>query len=75
MSFGIVMEGMTVIAYIVIMAGGKQKRESGWKVLAALHVIVGVLLGAALSIIVSHTVFEDGRCLESIRFMWLVFKG
>ena len=56
MSFGVVMEGMTAISYIVIIAGGKQKRESGWHILAGLHVIVGVLLGAALSIIVSRSV-------------------
>ncbi|MDI1485198.1 MAG: hypothetical protein OHK93_000335 [Ramalina farinacea] len=51
MSFAVVMEGMTTIAYIVIMAGGKQKRESGWKVLTVLHAVVAVLLGASLSII------------------------
>ena len=53
MSFAVVMEGMTVIAYIVMIASGKQKRESGWKVLVGLQVIVGMLLGAAMSIIVS----------------------
>ncbi|KAL9104339.1 MAG: hypothetical protein Q9163_000685 [Psora crenata] len=51
MSFAVVMEGMTIIAYIVIIAGGKQRRESGWKVLVGLHVLIGVLLGAGMSII------------------------
>ena len=58
MSFAVVMEGMTVIAYAVIMAGGKQKRVGGWKILAGFHVLVGVLLGTAMSIIVS--VRSDG---------------
>ncbi|KAL9124610.1 MAG: hypothetical protein Q9217_006073 [Psora testacea] len=53
MSFAVVMEGMTIIAYIIIIAGGKQKRETGWKVLAGFHLLVGVLLGAGMSIIVS----------------------
>ena len=53
MSFAVVMEGMTIIAYIVIIAGGKQKREGGWKILAGFHVLVGLLLGAGMSIIVS----------------------
>ena len=67
MSFAVVIEGMTTIAYIVIMAGGKQKRESGWKVLTGLHAVVALLLGASLSIIVSllprtytHTHTLDG---------------
>ena len=52
MSFAVVLEGMTLIAYIVIMAGGKQKREQGWQVLASLHVACAVLLGAAMSLTV-----------------------
>ena len=53
MSFAIVIEGMTLIVYIIILGGGKQKRESGWKVLAGLHVIVAALQVAAMAIIVS----------------------
>ena len=53
MSFAIVIEGMTLIVYFIILAGGKQKRESGWKVLAGLHVIVAALQVAAMAIIVS----------------------
>ena len=53
MSFAIVLEGMTFIAYLVILAGGKQKRESGWKVLSGLHFIVGALQLAGMAIIVS----------------------
>ena len=53
MSFAIVLEGMTFIAYIVILAGGKQKRESGWKILSGLHFIVAALQLAGMAIIVS----------------------
>ena len=53
MSFAIVLEGMTFIAYLVILVGGKQKRESGWKILSGLHFIAGALQLAAMAIVVS----------------------
>lgn len=52
MSFAIVLEGMTLAAYAVILAGGKQKRESGWRVLGGLHFLVGALQLAGMAIIV-----------------------
>ena len=59
MSFAIVLEGVTFIAYIVILAGGKQKRESGWKILSGLHFIVAALQLAGMAIIVS--IADSGR--------------
>ena len=59
MSFAVVLEGMTAIAYIVILAGGKQKREQGWQVLASLHVACAVLLGAAMSLTVCYLVLGE----------------
>ncbi len=53
MSFAVVLEGMTLIAYVVILAGGKQKRESGWGVLSGLHVLCAALQCAGMAIIVS----------------------
>ena len=53
MSFAVVLEGMTLIAYMVILAGGKQKREAGWGVLSGLHVVCAVLQCAGMAIIVS----------------------
>jgi len=51
MSFAIVLEGMTIITYVVILSGGKQKRESGWQVLSGLHFIVGALQLAGMAIV------------------------
>ncbi|MCJ1274011.1 hypothetical protein MMC21_001805 [Puttea exsequens] len=51
MSFAIVVEGMTLITYIVILVGGKQKREQGWKILSGLHFVVGLLQMASMAII------------------------
>ena len=55
-SFTIVLEGMTLITYIVVLVGGKQKRESGWKILAGLHFLCGAMGGAGMAIIVSVSV-------------------
>jgi len=56
MSFAIVLEGMTLITYMVILSGGKQKRESGWKILSGLHFIVGALQLAGMALIVSYPI-------------------
>ena len=56
MSFAVVLEGMTLIAYVVIMLGGKQKREQGWKVLSACLLAVGAVQCAGMGIIVSADV-------------------
>ncbi|KAF2757672.1 hypothetical protein EJ05DRAFT_538822 [Pseudovirgaria hyperparasitica] len=36
MSFSVIIELATLVAYIVVLAGGKQKRDQGWKVTASL---------------------------------------
>jgi hypothetical protein len=52
MSFAAVLELVTIVAYVVVLAGGKQKRESGWKVLSFLLVAVGLLQCASMAIVV-----------------------
>lgn len=52
MSFAAVMELVTLVAYVVVLAGGKQKRENGWKVLAFLLAVVGALQCASMAIVV-----------------------
>ncbi|KAL8801010.1 MAG: hypothetical protein Q9182_004754 [Xanthomendoza sp. 2 TL-2023] len=51
MSFGVVIEGMTLIAFIVLLVGGKQKREQGWKVISGLLVLSGLIQCAGMAII------------------------
>lgn len=53
MSFAIVIEGMTLIAFIVVLAGGKQKREQGWTVVSGLLLLAGLIQCAGMAIIVS----------------------
>lgn len=54
MSFAVVGEGGTLIAYIVVLGGGKQKRESGWKILSGMLFLVGVIQCTGMALIVSH---------------------
>lgn len=60
MSFAIVMEGMTLIAFLVVIAGGKQRREKGWKVLSGMLLLAGMIQCAGMALIVGISV-EYGR--------------
>lgn len=65
MSFAVVLEGMTLITYVVILSGGKQKRESGWKILSGLHFIVGALQLAGMTLIVGYPLWGLGDQIGS----------
>ena len=68
MSFGVVIEGMALIAFIVVISGGKQKRENGWKVISGLLVLAGLIQCAGMAIIVSHLsprLLADSTCVPS----------
>jgi len=51
MSFAVVLEGMTLVAYIAILVGGRQKRETGWKVLSFLLLLTAVVQCASMAIV------------------------
>ena len=57
MSFAVVLEGMTLAAYIVILGGGRQKREAGWKILSFMLMFTGLVQCAAMAIMVSERWF------------------
>ena len=59
MSFAIVIEGMTLIAYLVILAGGVQKRTTGWKILSGMLVLVGAVQLTSMSIMVRFLIFIE----------------
>jgi hypothetical protein len=54
MSFAAVFELVTLVTYVVVIAGGKQKRETAWKVLAFMLMLVGVVQCASMAIVVSN---------------------
>ncbi|OJD20625.1 hypothetical protein ACJ73_08036 [Blastomyces percursus] len=51
MSFAVVLEGMTLITYIIILAGGKQMRESGWRILSMLLLLVALVQCASMGLV------------------------
>jgi len=51
MSFTAVLELATLVAYVVILVGGKQKRETGWRILASMLLLVGVVECASMAIV------------------------
>ncbi|EOO04156.1 putative lysine-sensitive aspartokinase 3 protein [Phaeoacremonium minimum UCRPA7] len=51
MSFATVAELAALVGFIVIIGGGKMKREFGWKVLGTILCVVGVIQFAAMAIV------------------------
>jgi len=60
MSFAALFELVTLVTFVVVLVGGRQKRETGWKVLVFLLVLVGVLQCASMAI-VSYLFDYDDR--------------
>jgi hypothetical protein len=52
MSFAIVIEGMTIVAFAILICGGKQRREQGWGVMAILVGLAAFVQVAAMALIV-----------------------
>ncbi|KAI9789095.1 MAG: hypothetical protein M1816_006345 [Peltula sp. TS41687] len=50
MSFSVVLQGMTLVAYIAILAGGRQKRETGWRILSSFLLLTGLVQCASMAI-------------------------
>lgn len=52
MSFAVVLQGISIVTYIVILSGGKRLRENGWGLLSLLIVMSALLQAASMSIVV-----------------------
>ena len=52
MSAAALFELVTLVTFFILIAGGKQKRESGWRVVSFLLVLVGILQCASMAIVV-----------------------
>lgn len=55
MSFAVVIEGMTIAAFIILIMGGKQRREQGWGVMTLLAVIAALVQACAMALIVRRS--------------------
>lgn len=66
MSLAIVLQGMTIMTYVVILAGGKQMRETGWRVLTLFLVLIGLVQCSGMALVVSSTIAyayaASGKC-------------
>lgn len=53
MSFAVVLEGMTIAAFVVLILGGKQKREQGWGFMATMAALAAIVQAVGMGIVVS----------------------
>lgn len=51
MSFAVIIQLAALIGYGVVIVGGKQKRDKGWKMVSGLMIVAGVVQCAAMSIV------------------------
>lgn len=62
MNFAAFLELATLVAFLVIIAGERQKRENGWKVVVGLMALVGVAQCFAMSTVVCISTIDEGLC-------------
>ena len=61
MSFAVVIEGMTIAAFAILLAGGKQRRESGWGALAILTALAAFVQAIGMALMVSPSPRSIGQ--------------
>lgn len=66
MNFAALLECVALVAFLVIMGGGRQKREQGWKVLVGLLVLIGLAQCFAMSTVVRILLVLGFRSMVSI---------
>lgn len=53
MSFAVIIECATLVAYLTVIYGGKQQRDKGWKVVCALLGLCVTVQCASMALVVS----------------------
>lgn len=74
MSFAVVAELAAVVGFMIIMAGGKVKRQGGWKVLGGLLVAVAAAQFVGMAVVVSPLPFSF-TFSSGVEDRWLTGKG
>ena len=74
MSFAVMMEGMTIAAFAILLAGGKQRREQGWGVMAILAALAALIQVAAMGIMVRKKLQIVVRSLLTFHFPGLPLR-
>lgn len=52
MSFAVLIELATIVGYVIVLAGGKQSRDYGWKVICTMLLFIATVQCAGMSIVV-----------------------
>jgi hypothetical protein len=65
MSLAVVFEGIAIVAYLVILSGGKQLRESGWAILSLIIVMSAATQASSMALVVS-TPSDMAACMRLI---------
>lgn len=73
MTFAVVVEGICIVAYLVILTGGKRLRESGWRFLTFLILIAAIVQAASMALVVRYNVFMN--CFGGKDFKRLTVSG
>lgn len=63
MTFAVVIEGMTIVAFVILISGGKQRREHGWGVMAILAGLAAFIQVAAMALTVGPPRCISFECL------------
>ncbi len=67
MSLGVVIEGMTIAAFMILLLGGKQRREQGWAVLSIMVAIAAVVQAAGMSLTVRrNTISHNTAAVDEL---------
>lgn len=53
MSFAVVLQGLTVVSYLIVISGSKRVRESGWRTLSLVVLLSALVQAASMAIVVS----------------------
>ena len=69
MSFATVAELATIVGFMIIMGGGKLKREGGWKILGSLLALVAGIQFAAIAIVVRLSLFSPFSIVAQIQML------
>lgn len=59
-SFAAVAELVTLVSFVMVLTGGKQQRESGWKVICYLLTLVALIQLSSMSIVVGSFPLDAG---------------
>lgn len=51
-SFAVVLQGISIVTYLVILSGGKRLRENGWSFLSLMVGLSAIVQAAGMSIVV-----------------------